>query len=103
MIVRDARSPRGRYEDSGRRPLNLPAFFYGAGGTPWSEQNASGESRRRLFAPRQPIVRPPWTPRPATLSCEECGKEFVTTQAKLARLCSAVCRQRRYRRAKRAA
>jgi hypothetical protein len=97
MIVRDARDPRGRYEDSGRRPLPLPdRLFVGAGGEPWREQFYGPRSHEVLFG-RTRRTDSKWSLPLVSLHCEVCGKEFLTRMPKLARTCGATCRQRRRR------
>lgn len=90
MRVYDNKTPRGRWEDSPPRPLNIPQGFgsYTEDGTGWREGN-----KHAFLFNRRPLG--PTKTYPAT--CAVCEAKFQTAHPTTAKTCSDRCRQRRRR------
>jgi hypothetical protein len=109
MLVRDSRSPRGRYEASGppqdyyRIQALGAGFFPAESGFDWHTQgDRSMEARRR--ADPTLMKRPPKPPRTqldAICKRPDCRADFKTVHPKQI-YCSGRCRAREYKRRARA-
>lgn len=103
MIVKDNRTPRGRYEDSGgaantyARIDSLKGFHaMPHDGMTW------GSERAQVFLfkspPRERVQRRPAERQVHIVTCEICLTPFSTVRRGVAKYCRATCRKAAYRR-----